>query len=255
MEVAVVTGAGRGIGRATAQRLATDGLHVVCVDSDGAAAERVAAEIRDDKGDATSCTADVSRDADCVGAAEVAARAGSVRALCNIAGISPFAAGIEQVDEALWDQVFAVNVKSVFLMSRALLPQLRRSIAGRVIVNMASVHAFAAMPESAPYAASKGAIVALTRQMAVDLASSGVRVVAVAPGSVDTPLSREGALALGTTLDALGFTKDRSRLGWLAEPEDVADAVSWLVSDQSRYVNGTTLIADGGMLARLPRGN
>ncbi|MHB1599937.1 MAG: SDR family NAD(P)-dependent oxidoreductase [Acidimicrobiales bacterium] len=252
--VAVVTGAGQGIGKATSARLAADGLHVVCADRVAEAAERTAATLRDAGWSATGCAADVSKDADCIGVAEVAAGLGEVRVLCNIAGISPFSSGIAQVSEELWDRVFAVNVKSVFLMTRACRPHLVAAGDGAVVVNMASVHAFAALPESAPYAASKGAIVALTRQMAVDLAAAGVRVVAVAPGAVDTPSSYTGARGLGADTQELGFVKDPRRLGWLADPDDVAAVVAWLASPQARFVNGTTVVVDGGMLAQLPVG-
>jgi len=252
VEVAIVTGAGQGIGRATAARLAADGAHVVCVDRVADAAERTAAELRDAGRRATACTADVSHGVDCESVAEVAARLGRLRVLCNIAGISPFSTGISEVTEELWDRVFAINVKSVFLMSRACLAQLAAGD-DAVVVNMASVHAFAALEESAPYAASKGAIVALTRQMAVDLAPAKVRVVAVAPGAVDTPSSYTGALGLGASTTELGVLKDRGHLGWLAEPSDVAEVVAFLASRTARYVNGTTVVVDGGMLAQLPR--
>jgi NAD(P)-dependent dehydrogenase (short-subunit alcohol dehydrogenase family) len=251
--VAVVTGAGQGIGKATALRLAAEGNHVVCADRDSAAAARTVALLGGRDRPATACTADVSRDADCQRVAELAAGLGEVRVLCNIAGISPFSSGIAQVSEELWDRVFDVNVKSVFLMSRACLPHLVACDAHPVIVNMASVHAFAAMAESAPYAASKGAIVALTRQMAVDLAPSGVRVVAVAPGAVDTPSSYTSAFALGADTHEFASLKDPHNLGWVGDPEDVAEAVAWLASPQARFVNGTTLVIDGGMLAQLPR--
>lgn len=252
-EIAVVTGAGQGIGKATALRLAADGLHVVCVDRVADAAERTAAGLRASGRLASGCPGDVSHDDDCVAAAELAASLGPVRVLCNIAGISPFKTSITQVSEELWDRVLAINVKSVFLMSRACLPHLRASGSQAVIVNMASVHAFAALPESAPYAASKGAIVALTRQMAVDLAPLGVRVVAVAPGAVDTPSSYTGALSLGASAHELGEVKDPHRLGWLAEPSDVAEVVAWIAALQARFINGTTVVVDGGLLAQLPR--
>ena len=251
--VGIVTGAGQGIGRATAVRLAADGLHVVCVDRVEEAAQRTASIIRDAGREATGCAADVAKDQDCVEAVELAAALGEVVVLCNIAGISPFSSGIAQVSEELWDRVLAVNVKSVFLMSRACRPHLVSVGEGAVIVNMASVHAFAALPESAPYAASKGAIVALTRQMAVDLAPAGVRVVAVAPGAVDTPSSYTGTKGVGADSQELALVKDRHHLGWLAEPSDVAEAVAWLASPQARFVNGSTLVVDGGMLAQLPR--
>jgi NAD(P)-dependent dehydrogenase (short-subunit alcohol dehydrogenase family) len=252
--VAIVSGAGRGIGKATAVRLAAEGLHVICADRDSEAAERTAGLLTGRGQLATACAADVSRAVDCEQVAELAASLGELRILCNIAGISPFSSGIAHVTEELWDRVFAVNVKSIYLMSRACLALLGACGSYPVIVNMASVHAFAALPESAPYAASKGAIVALTRQMAVDLAPAGIRVVAIAPGAVDTPSSYTAAQGLEADAHELGSLKDPHRLGWLGDPEDVAEIVAWLVSPQARFVNGTTVIADGGMLAKLPRG-
>lgn len=248
--IAVVTGAGSGIGRAVARRLARDDLHVLCVDVNGASAEATAACIQAAGLAATACEADVSVAADCARAAAQAAAAGQLRVLCNVAGISPFGTGIEQVSEDLWDRVMAVNVKSVFLMSRACVPYMISAESAAVVVNMASVHAFVAMPESAPYAASKGAIVALTRQMAVDLAKARIRVVAIAPGAIDTPSSHAGAAALGKELADL-FPADTDHLGWLGQPGDIAEAVAWLASEAARFVNGTTLVADGGLLAGL----
>lgn len=251
-EVAVVTGAGQGIGRAVAARLAATGAHVVCVDKVADAAERTARELRATGSSSSAIGGDVSVAAECEAVAEAAVAAGKVRVLCNVAGISPFSTGIERVSEELWDRVLAVNVKSVFLMSRALLPAIEASGDG-VIVNMASVHAFAALEQSAPYAASKGAIVALTRQMAVDLAPARVRVVAIAPGAVDTPSSYTGALVLDADSTELAVVKDPGHLGWLAEPADVAEVVAFLASRAARFVNGTTVVVDGGMLAQLPR--
>lgn len=249
-QVAIVTGAGSGIGKATATRLAGEGMHVVCVDIDGEAAERSACE-NGKSGEASACTADVSRDEDCRRVAELAASKGTVRSLCNIAGICPPASAITQVSEQLWDRVLAVNLKSIFLLSRACVPMLAGTGGDSVIVNMTSVHAFAALPESAPYAASKAAVVGLTRQMAVDLAVAGIRVVAVAPGGVDTPMSQAAASAAGVTLESLGFVRDRRQLGWLGDPSDIAEAVLWLVSERARFVNGATLVVDGGLLAKL----
>lgn len=249
----MVTGAGQGIGKATAIRLAATGLHVVCADRVSDAAERTAAHLVESGHAATACAADVSHAGDCEQVAILAGGIGELRVLCNIAGISPFSTGVEHVTEELWDRVLAVNVKSIFLMSRACLASLRACSSGAVIVNMASVHAFAALPESAPYAASKGAIVALTRQMAVDFAPWRIRVVAVAPGAVDTPSSYTGALGLEANIGELAVLKDPGHLGWLGEPDDVAEAVAWISSPQARFANGTTLVMDGGMLAQLPR--
>jgi NAD(P)-dependent dehydrogenase (short-subunit alcohol dehydrogenase family) len=249
VEVAIVTGAGSGIGKATAVQLAARGHHVVCADIDGEAAERSAREIGG--GTATPCQADVSRDEDCRLIADLAAQKGSLRTLCNVAGICPPATGITKVNEETWDRVFAVNVKAIFLLSRACVPLLAAAPGGRVIVNVASVHAFAAQPESAPYAASKAAVVGLTRQMAVDLASYGIRVVALAPGRVDTPMTQAVVAAAGTDVGSLGFSKDGQSIGWFADAPDIAEVVVWLASAGARFINGATVVADGGLLAKM----
>jgi 3-oxoacyl-[acyl-carrier protein] reductase len=248
-EVAIVTGAGSGIGKATAVQLAAGGHHVVCADIDGEAAERSAREIGN--GTATPCQADVSRDEDCRLLADLAAKKGSLRTLCNVAGICPPGTGITKVTEETWDRVFAVNVKAIFLLSRACVPLLAAASQGRVIVNVASVHAFAAQPESAPYAASKAAVVGLTRQMAVDLASYGIRVVAVAPGRVDTPMTQAFVAAAGADVASLGFSKDGQSIGWFADASDIAEVVVWLASAGARFINGATVVADGGLLAKM----
>ena len=127
-EVAIVTGAGSGIGKATAVQLAAGGHHVVCADIDGEAAERSAREIGN--GTATPCQADVSRDEDCRLLADLAAKKGSLRTLCNVAGICPPGTGITKVTEETWDRVFAVNVKAIFLLSRACVPSAGRGPPG-----------------------------------------------------------------------------------------------------------------------------
>jgi NAD(P)-dependent dehydrogenase (short-subunit alcohol dehydrogenase family) len=120
-----------------------------------------------------------------------------------------------------------------------------------VIVNTTSVHAFATMDRCAAYAASKGAIVALTRQMAIDLAPDGIRVVAVAPGSVDTPLTRAELARRGQTVQEAGFAADARSLGRVCRPQEIAEVVAWLASGAAGAVNGSTVIADAGLLASL----
>ena len=248
--VAIVTGAGSGIGAATATLLAARGWHVVGMDRDAATLEATVAAIRDAGGAATPFAGDVSSDDECAGAVATAAAAGRLAAVCNIAGIAPYRTSVTEVDPALWNRVLAVNLTSVYLMCRHAAPVMRDG-GGGAIVNTASVHAFANQPGSAPYAASKGAIVALTRQMAVDLTAWGIRVNAVAPGSVDTPMSRSAAETLGTTLAELGFVNDPRALGRIADAAEVAAAFGFLVGPESSFVNGTTLVVDGGLLAPL----
>lgn len=249
----LVTGAASGIGRAVALLFASEGYAVLGVDIDGAGLTETAVCAEGEPGRLLTHIADVSDEAACA-AAVAAAVAGEegLDALVNVAGVmTRGAATIETTSLEEWERVFASNVRSVFLLAKHAVPELRRRCGG-VIVNTASVHAFASYPGYAPYAASKGAIVALTRQMAIDLASDGIRVVAVAPGGVDTPMSRAAIAESGTTMEEAGWTRDPRELGWLGSPLDVAQVILWLASDSALLINGATVLADGGLLTRIP---
>jgi NAD(P)-dependent dehydrogenase (short-subunit alcohol dehydrogenase family) len=251
-KVAIVTGAASGIGRATALLLAEQGAQVVCIDIDAAGLTETVREIHEARGIAVDCPGDVSRDPDCKRAVDAAEQLGGLDVVANIAGImQTHGDSVETLSEEAWDRTLAVNVKSIFLMARHAIPALRRR-GGGVIVNTASVHAFANMPESASYAASKGAVVALTRQMAHDCAPDQIRVVAVAPGSVDTPMSQRAVDSSGkSSLEELGFSSSQKVLGRVGKPEELAQVIAWLASEKASFVNGVTLPADGGLLARL----
>ncbi len=248
--VAIVTGAASGIGAATARALAGRGYAVQCVDLDADGATRTEGGIVAAGGRAGSICADVADDQDCRRAVDAASDLGRVAALVNVAGVTPYATSIMEVTPEDWDRVLAVNLRSVYSMSRHAVELM--SVAGGVIINTASVHAFASHPGCAPYAASKGAVVALTRQMAIDLTPRGIRVVALAPGAVDTPMSRAAELTTGRSLEELGFSFDRRAIGRVAAAEEIASVICWLASDEAAFVNGTTLVADGGLLALLP---
>jgi NAD(P)-dependent dehydrogenase (short-subunit alcohol dehydrogenase family) len=245
--VAIVTGAASGIGAATALALAGRGYAVQCVDLDEAGAARTASRIASADGYASAVRADVADD--CRRAVETARGLGRIAAVVNIAGVTPYATSIMDVTPEVWDRVLAVNLRSVYSMSRHAVE--RMSDVGGVIINTASVHAYASHPGCAPYAASKGAIVALTRQMAIDLTSRGVRVVAVAPGAVDTPMSRAAEVTTGRSLEELGFSFDKRQIGRVASADEIASVICWLASAEASFVNGTTLVADGGLLAPL----
>ncbi|MFC5747441.1 SDR family NAD(P)-dependent oxidoreductase [Actinomadura rugatobispora] len=248
---ALVTGAGGGIGRAVALRLAAEGAAVAIVDVDGAAAEKTRAEVAEAGGTAAAYTADVSVDADCArGVAAAADRFGGIDVLVNNAAILTPGGSVADLPEEDWDRVLAVSLKSVYLMSRHTIPHLRRR-GGGAIVNLASVHAFATVPGAAAYAAAKGGVVALTRQMALDLAADGVRVVAVAPGAVDTAMLREGGTVTDADLERAGFPLDRRRAGRVGGPEEIAAVVAFAASERASFVTGTTITADGGLLANL----
>ncbi len=250
-EVAIVTGAGSGIGQATARRLANDGTTVVCVDVDRAALTRTVQEMVHDGLRGVAAVADVAVDEDCRLAVAAAADLGRIRALVNVAGIMAEDDRIDRLSEQAWNHVLAVNLGSVFFMSRHTIPLMRQG-GGGVIVNTGSVHAYATCRATASYAASKGAIVALTRQMALDYADDLIRVVAVAPGSVDTPMSRRAIATAGAaSFDELGFSTHLGAAGRVGQPHEVAEAIAWLTSGGASFVNGTTLAVDGGLLARL----
>lgn len=246
--VAVITGAAGGIGAPLLESWAAHGGKAVAVDVEPIPQAR-------DGHAYVAVRADVTSAADCARIVTTAVDVfGQLDVVFNVAGLCPYPSGIMDIDEDVWDRVLAVNLKAIFLLARAAVPILRVSDSP-AIVNVASVHAFAAMPRSAAYAASKGAVAALTRQMAVDLAADGIRVVALAPGAVNTASSRAGAADLGTSLDQLGFSADATKLGHLAEPPDVAAALLWLTTSSAALLNGTTVLADNGLLAQLPRGD
>lgn len=251
--VSIVTGAASGIGRAAALALAAQGDIVLVADLDGLGAERTAGEITDAGGRAESRAVDVASSADCEAAVRAAARlGGALGALVNVAGIAVAPDSVEHVSDEDLERLLAVNVGSVFRLGRHAIP-LMRAAGGGVIVNTASVHAYATMTDNAAYAASKGALVALTRQLALDLAPDGIRAVCVAPGSVDTPLTRSELARRGLTAADAGFDADpgSTAIGRVAAPEEIAAVIAWLTTHAARVVNGTTVVADGGLLARL----
>jgi NAD(P)-dependent dehydrogenase (short-subunit alcohol dehydrogenase family) len=182
---------------------------------------------------------------DAVGA--VAQRFGRIDVLVNNAGILAVHA-VHDTPEDIWDRVMAVNVKSVFLMSQAVIPHLKAA-GGGSIVNISSVHAIATVPRLAAYAASKGAVLSLSRQMALDYADDGIRVNAVVVGGVDTQMSAEHGAAMAR--DGITVAPGTGAIGRSAQPGEVARAVAFLASPESSFLTGAPLIADGGMLARL----
>jgi len=247
--VAIVTGAGTGIGEATALLLAREGARVVVADSDPAGGSRVAAGIRDAGGEAHFFQVDVSR-ADQVEALvrDAVERFGGIDILVNNAGI--YAKGdAATTTEEQWERILAVNAKGAFLCSKYALPVMIQSGKG-TIVNIASEAGIVGIRNQVAYNVSKAAVIMLTRSMAIDFAPHGIRVNAVCPGTTETPLVEE---ALKMEKDPrrarqeLEQCRPANRLG---RPEEIAAAVLALASDELAYATGSALVIDGGYTAQ-----
>ncbi len=245
---AIVTGGGSGIGRGAARLLAREGARVLVLDLDGTRAEMAANEARAAGGQAEAMRGDVTLEADCRAAvAHVRDEWGGLEILVNSAGVIR-RADVVHLAEADWDRVMAVNVKSVYLMSRYAVPVMAAG-GGGAIVNLGSGWGLKGGPDAVAYCASKGAVVNMTRAMAIDHGPQRIRVNCVCPGDTDTPLLRDEARQLGVDEAAfLAASADRP-LARLGVPEDIAQAILYLVSDAASWVTGTTLVVDGGGIA------
>jgi NAD(P)-dependent dehydrogenase (short-subunit alcohol dehydrogenase family) len=242
--VAIVTGAGSGLGRATARRFAEEGASVAAVDLATDAAEKVVAEIAEAGGRARAVTADVSDPASVRAAVdEVAAGLGRPQVLVNSAGIGGFNHSTEESFER-WSAIIGVNLTGTFLMCQAALPHLLDG--GGAVVNVASNAGLMGQPYSAAYCASKGGVVNLTRALAVEYVKRGVRVNAVAPGGMNTPMVAGFTMPEGVELKE--FAKVISPLGY-AEPEELAGLIAFVASDDARYMAGSIVSMDGGITA------
>lgn len=249
--VALVTGGGSGIGRAAAELFAAEGAAVGVVDLRSEAAEEVAESIVSSGGRAVPIAANVADGAQIRdGVDRVVAAFGRLDAVYNNAGV--FSSGsVADAGEDDWDRCFAVNVRGTFLCSRAAIGHLAAT-GGGAIVNQASVAALVGVGNSAAYCAAKGAVVALTRSMAMDLAGQAVRVNAVCPGTVYTPLMEPLMRLRGDGDVELGITKTITKypIGRLGTPEDIARVAVFLASDAAAFMTGSIVVADGGMTAQ-----
>lgn len=251
MQVALVTGAGSGIGRATARRLAAEGFRVVCADLDVPAARSTAGEIAQAGGEALPVGVDVADESSVAAMTEAAvAWGGGLRAVVANAGIM-VEGDLLSLSLADWNRAMSVNATGAFLTARATMPHLVADRAGTLVFTASTV-ALAGMKGVAAYSAAKGAVAALTRQLAADFAGHGVRVNAVAPGAVRTPLS-ESQFRARATSDAefetlLGQVIARYPLPRWGRPEEIAEAIVFLATERSSWMTGQILPIEGGLL-------
>ena len=242
-----------GIGRATARRLAQDeALVVICSDREDQV-ERAVKELREEGLEARGLRADVTSPADMKRLVDFTVENyGGVDILVNSAGIQRYGTVVE-TEEAAWDEVLDVNLKGIYLASKHAIPQMRRR-GGGAIVNLSSVQAFASQQGVAAYTASKGGINALTRAMALDHAEDNIRVNAVCPASVDTPMLRWSADLFKGDKSIEETVEDWGRMhpvGRVARPEEVAEVIVFLASPRASFVTGGDYKVDGGLLAAL----
>jgi len=246
----IVTGAAQGIGRACAERLAKEGAKVIVTDVNAEGGERLAQEIAADGGTAQFARCDVSKESDVAAVVATAIKAyGRIDIVVNNAGILDDAPFLD-LPVAEFDRILGVNLRGAFLMGQAAARQMAKqgppagSAQAGAIVNMSSINERFALPDHVAYSISKGGISQLTKAMAIALAPHGIRVNAVGPGTIETPLLE------GVIKDKAFREKVLSRtpIGRFGKPAEIAAIVAWLASEEASYVTGTTIFADGGRL-------
>jgi NAD(P)-dependent dehydrogenase (short-subunit alcohol dehydrogenase family) len=248
-KVAIVTGAGSGIGRAIAVGFADEGARVVVVDKDESGGATTRALVTEAGGAAHLVVADVSRAADAERIVDEAVRAfGRLDALVNNAAVMVSKA-VPELSEEEWDYVLGVNLKGVFLCSKQAILCFRRQGNGGTIVNLASVNSFYAEGGIAAYCAAKGGVQQLTRAMAIDHSAEGIRVNCICPGWIDTPMN---AAYFGNP-DARAFADQLHAIGRIGRPDEIAAVAAFLVSDAASFVTGASIVADGGFSAGLSK--
>lgn len=240
--MAVVTGAGQGLGRAIALALASAGARVVVADINATGATNVASEVREQKGEAIAVEVDVTREASVANLRERSlAEFRRVDILVNNAGVYPHSSIVDMTEEE-WDRVLDINVGGHFLCSRAFVPWMKAQGSGRIICT-ASAIAYKGARGFAHYAASKAAVLGFVRALARELAPNGITVNSIAPGTADTSMPR-----LYRSDDELEERAARIPLGRIAHPEDIAKAVTFLASDAASYITGQSILLTGGDL-------
>jgi len=247
--VAIVTGAGKGIGWGIAKVFSTEGAKVIVVDWDEEAGEKTAEEIRQSSGDAIFVNCDVSNEEQVKAMVQATIdKYGRIDILVNNAGVGVYKSVLEATSDD-WDHCLAVNLRGVFLCSKYAIPHMQ-SVGKGAIINISSVHSHATVNGVAPYAASKGGITALTRNMAIDYGPT-IRVNAIAPGWVLTPLIQSIFDSYDDPAEQQRLVEQRQVMKRIGRPEDIGHAAAFLASDEASFITGTQLFVDGGLTAQL----
>jgi len=246
----IVTGAARGIGAATVANLVSQGIFVVAADTKIELLEE-SLRATDPTGKmSVAVGADVTREEDCQKIAEIAAAKGiRIKGLVNNAAVGAFNMSVEKTTFEEWQRIISINLTSIYLMSKYALPLIRKA-GGGAVVNISSIHAFATSTGVAPYAAAKGGVLALTRTMALDLAPDNIRVISIHPGATNTSMLQEHADREGKSVAELGFPTSENAIGRIAEPEEVADVITFALSRGASFITGSSITPDGGILAK-----
>lgn len=244
-QITVITGATGGVGRSLATLFASEGSRIMIADQDEAACEKIAAELSDNGADIAFYAGDLRDKHYCDRLIQATVEAfGGVDILLNNAGIIPRGT-IEETSDEMWSLAMDVNLNAVFFLSRAAIPHMKKR-GGGAIVNTSSVWGTHPGPAHVAYCTSKGAVAALTKNLGRDCAPMKIRVNAVCPHEINTPMIRSGFERRGLDPDkAVDELNKTVPLGRIAEPEDIADVIAFLASDQSRYIAGETIEVTG----------
>ena len=251
-KVVIVTGGALGMGKATALEFAREGASVMIADVNEAAGNKAIGEIKANGGKGAFVKADVSISADAQRAVkETVAAFGGIDVLFNNVGIQPVASykRAEDTSENTWDGIMNVNLKSYFLMAKYAIPEIRKR-GGGAIINNASVQGLQSMKGVPPYAASKGGVLSLTRQLAVEYAAENIRVLAICPGTIDTEMVRASAAGEPDGVEAALVRYGKSHpIGRIGTGQDIANVVLFLASDKASFMTGEYVNVDGGYMA------
>lgn len=245
-KVAIVTGAAAGIGRASSLLFAKEGAKVIAVDLDRTTLDTVAGEIAGARGECIPVVVDVSQASSVQSVVGTAVeKYGRIDVLFNNAGIVP-AGKVDEISEAQWDRAMAINVKSMYLFCNGVVPLMRKQ-GGGVILNTASATALRAVADRACYTATKGAVLALTKSMALDHVRDNIRVNCLCPGTVDTPSLAQRLAAFPDPVEARKNFIARQPMGRFGTAEEIAAAALYLVSPDAAFVTGVAFAIDGGL--------